>query len=483
VVTEIATKPRSHRSVAIASLASLAALALFAVGCSGGQQATDTKPTGIHKIRHIVVIMQENRSFDSYFGTFPGADGIPMTNGVPDVCLPNTGHGPCIRPYPDHADVNGGAGHNAPDATADIAGGAMNGFVDQAWKWQATCPDQTNPSCHGTPDVMGYHTQSDIPNYWTYAQDFVLADHMFEPNASFGLTSLMYLVSGWSAHCDQTGGPSSCHNEIQEVAIPPNQGESTANAPTYKWTDLTYLMHRDGVSWGYYLATGHERHCSNPLTMSCPGGRGKSQTLGAYNPLPWFETVQKDHQTGNVQSVSNFYTAARKGELPAVSWVIPSGAVSEHPAARVSDGQSYVTSLVNAVMRSKDWDSTAIFLDWDTWGGFYDHVAPPTVDQNGYGVRVPTIVISPYADTGKVDHQTLSSDAIVKFIEDDFLGGQRLDPKTDGRPDPRITVREDVSTLGDLQQDFDFAQPPRAPVMLPVHPMTTLTKQPGSPPS
>ena len=123
--------------------------------------------------------------------------------------------------------------------------------------------------------------------------------------------------------------------------------------------------------------------------------------------------------------------------MPAVSWVIPSGEVSEHPPSPVSYGQSYVTSLVNAVMSGPDWNSTAIFLAWDDWGGFYDHVTPPTVDQNGYGLRVPGIVISPYARTGYIDHQTLSFDAYDKFIEDVFLGGQRLDPRTDGRPDPR----------------------------------------------
>jgi phospholipase C len=158
-----------------------------------------------------------------------------------------------------------------------------------------------------------------------------------------------------------------------------------------------------------------------------------------------------------------------------VSWIVPSNPVSEHPPALVSAGQSYVTSLVNAVMKSPDWSSTAIFLAWDDWGGFYDHVPPPTVDRNGYGLRVPGIVISPYARRGYVDHQTLSFDAYVKFIEDDFLGGQRLDPKTDGRPDPRPTVREDVSILGDVANDFDFSQSPRSPIVLPVHPRTTLT--------
>ena len=180
--------------------------------------------------------------------------------------------------------------------------------------------------------------------------------------------------------------------------------------------------------------------------------------------------MKADNQLGNIQSVANFYQAARTGDLPAVSWVVPSGAVSEHPPGLVSAGQSYVTSLVNAVMRSRDWDSTAIFLAWDDWGGFYDHVPPPAVDQNGYGLRVPALVISPYARQGLVDHQTLSFDAYVKFIEDDFLGGARIDPATDGRPDPRPDVREKAAQLGNLVSDFDFDQRPRPPVLLPTHP-------------
>jgi len=156
--------------------------------------------------------------------------------------------------------------------------------------------------------------------------------------------------------------------------------------------------------------------------------------------------------------------------LPAVSWIDPNGKVSEHPPALVSTGQSYVTGMINAVMKGPDWNSTAIFLAWDDWGGFYDHVVPPAVDQNGYGLRVPGIVISPYAKKGYIDKQTLSFDAYLKFIEDDFLNSQRIDPKTDGRPDPRPTVREDVPILGNLLADFDFTQPPRPPMILPTNP-------------
>jgi len=121
-------------------------------------------------------------------------------------------------------------------------------------------------------------------------------------------------------------------------------------------------------------------------------------------------------------------------------------------------------------MRSPDWKSTAIFLAWDDWGGFYDHVRPPRVDGAGYGLRVPGIVISPYAKRGYIDHHVLSFDAYLKFIEDDFLGGQRLNPQNDGRPDPRPDVRENARILGDLRRDFDFRQKPRRPMLLPTLP-------------
>jgi phospholipase C len=130
-------------------------------------------------------------------------------------------------------------------------------------------------------------------------------------------------------------------------------------------------------------------------------------------------------------------------------------------------------------MQGPDWSSTAIFLSWDDWGGFYDHVVAPGVDQNGYGLRVPGILISPYARAGLIDHQILSHDAYNKFIEDDFLGGQRLNPATDGRPDPRPGVRESNPTLGSLTPEFDFNQSPRGPLVLPVCPPTALTPRPA----
>jgi phospholipase C len=227
------------------------------------------------------------------------------------------------------------------------------------------------------------------------------------------------------------------------------------------------------VSWRYYIASGTPPDCPDGVT-NCPVDDSHAPgepTL--FNPLPDFETVHQDGQLADVVTYPSFFRAARTGTLPAVSWVVPDRLHSEHPAAPVGLGQEWVTRVVDAVMRSPDWSSTAIFLTWDDWGGFYDHVVPPRVDGVGYGLRVPGIVISPYARSGFIDHQVLSLDAYLKFIEDDFLGGERIDPATDGRPDARPTVRERVHILGDLAADFDFHQRPRKPVLLPPVPGAT----------
>jgi phospholipase C len=468
-------------SVALSSAVGIApAWGETAPSSGGGLRAAPLSAPGIHKIKHVVLIVQENRSFDSYFGTYPGADGIPGLAGhrgrVP--CLPDPGHH-CARPFHDRADLNGGGPHSAPASVADINHGKMNGFVTELHAHGCKSNVQDDPACGGGPgDVMGYHTAQDIPNYWAYAKDFVLQDHMFTSVASWSLPAHLYLVSAWSAQCSVLLDPSSCQNNANYSTGSVKTGVITADnakwpALHYDWTDITYLLHKAHVSWHYYLNQGEQPDCPYGQVV-CHPYQQNSKVPGIWNPLPAFDTVHNDGQTNDVVPFRTLFSDLSHGALPSVSWVIPNNRNSEHPPALVKDGQSYVTQVINAIMHSRAWRSTAIFVTWDDWGGFYDSVPPPTVDQNGYGIRVPGIVISPYARHGYVDHQVLSTDAYLKFIEDDFLGGQRLNPKSDGRPDPRPDVRESNKALGNLAKDFNFNQRPRPPMILPVHPHTDL---------
>jgi len=509
-------------------------------------------PAGIEKIQHVVMIVQENRSFDSYFGTYPGAAGIPAKDGKFTVCVPDPARGTCDPPFHDPALVNGGGPHGLGASEDDVDGGRMDGFVRESeTRGGRGCGGFAGVcSPYSASDVMGYHDAREIPNYWRYAENFTLDDHMFESDASWSLPAHLFEVSLWSARCSRQRDPSSCVNDDElggyqtqqiigvgaighraarrmhrfnrvaarrlrtcsqsaggstGVTTTDLRGSTSARAArvrcrrqeraqlaeeramlarqvstsyNYAWTDITYLLHEHGVSWGYFITPGGEPDCEggNANCSSAPLSVG---TPDIWNPLPSFTDVQQDGQLANIQNASRFLADAQAGTLPAVSWIVPDQPHSDHPPANIAAGQAYVTNLINTVMRGPDWGSTAIFLVWDDWGGFYDHVVPPRVDANGYGIRVPSLVISPYARRGFIDHQTLSFDAIIKFIEDDFLGGQRLDPRTDGRPDPRPDIREVAPGLGELTADFDFSQVPLPPVILPLHPPPGPASKPG----
>jgi phospholipase C len=444
-------------------------LLLGLVGASGAAGAP-APLQGIHKIQHVVMIMQENRSFDSYFGTYPGANGIPA-----GVCVPDPLHGGCVAPFHDSGDKNKGGPHGAANAANDINNGKMDGFVGQAERGlkcttaHPNCSPCTETSAGECVDAMGYHDAREIPNYWTYAENYVLQDAMFESAASWSLPEHLFMVSAWSASCPNGDpDPMDCANSLEQPGEYP-----LSPGTTFAWTDITYLLHRAGISWRYYVFEGGEPDCEDDEAMTCTYVHQSWNTPGIWNPLADFIDVQEDSQTGNIQSITKLYDALHEKKacgMPNVTWVTPNEAVSEHPRAPISLGQAYVTTLINAIMRSPCWGSTAIFLSWDDWGGFYDHVVPPNIDENGYGPRVPGLVISPYAKAGYIDHQQLSHDAYLKFIENDFLSKERLNPKTDGRPDPRPDVREEAPGLGNLESDFDFARQPRAPLVLPTHP-------------
>jgi phospholipase C len=212
--------PGSRPARAWAQLLMLVAVALAVAAWAPASFAAGG---GIHKIKHVVVIMQENRSFDSLFGTYPGADGIPMRNGQPAVCAPDPLRGGCVRPYHDHRDVNFGGPHENAAFQTDLDQGRMDGFV----RAHQTCTNPLDPrDCVATipPDMMGYHDAREIPNYWSYARNYVLQDHMFEPNASWSLPAHLFLTSEWSARCSLFGDPLSCTSNIEIPRCQPISG-------------------------------------------------------------------------------------------------------------------------------------------------------------------------------------------------------------------------------------------------------------------
>jgi phospholipase C len=423
-------------------------------------------PPGLEKIEHLIFIVQENRSFDHYFGTFPGADGLPTDeDGTFTTCMPNPFIGGCSTPYYTTAQTYFAGPHGQLASDTNINGGKMDGFIRALRFYTNRCPyTPEKPRCvgfygpEGQPDVMSYVDDETIPNYWRYAEEFVLQDRMFAPVDSWTLPAHLALVSGWSAYCREPKDVQTCESNVRMLA--PEEQWIYGEEPIYGWTDITRLMDDAGVSWAYYVG---DATCWDP---PCEGGGGKIATSPMRNPLPGYVDTAATDITDNILGWDSFMESAADGTLPQVSWIVPGGGNGEHPnqgTSTIAAGQEHVTTRINAIMEGPLWESSAIFLTWDDWGGFYDHVEPPFVDVNGYGMRVPAMVISPYAKRGLIDSQTLSFDAYLKLIEDRFLEGQRLP----GPPEePRPNVREEVDILGDITRAFDFEQEPRPPLIL-----------------
>jgi phospholipase C len=453
-------------------------------------------------IQHVIMIMQENRSFDHYFGTFPGANGFPASVCVPlNPALPNQG---CVAPFHDQHDINAGGLHTAASAAADIDGSgakpAFDGFVYQQTISGATsCTGSakrpgSDVTRQGQPctgnlagiarhDVMGYHNADEISSYWAYAQHFVLQDQLYESVRSFSQAAHLYMTSEWSALCTNPALASTCTTSLAAAF-------TKGSKVVYPWANLFQLMDKNNVSWKYYLGTGKEPDCEDD-EMTCAPAMQNNGILSIWNPAPGFASVVAQgpaYLSAHNPAMDQFLVDVKNGTLPQVSWIIPSEDFSEHPVAGVTAGMEYVTSLVNAVMQSPYWANSAIFISWDDWGGFYDHVLPPTVDVNttapltpiqGYGLRVPGLLVSAWAKPGYIDHNVLSFDSYAAFIEDLFMDGARLNPAKLGNPDSRPTIRDalrsvtfpDGSTaaIGDLRNEFDFKQKALPSLVLSTH--------------
>ena len=366
-------------------------------------------PPGLEKIQHFVFIMQENRSLDHYFGTYPGVEGIP-----PGVCVPGPTGGPCAAPSHDASLVNQGGAHNWANALNCIDGGLMDGFI---------AGSTVKPG-----DVMGWHDYRELSNYWNYARLYVLQDRLFESITSYSLPAHLYMLAA------QSGG---------------YIGTGQTYPVSFSFSEITLLLGGGKIDWRYYVNRGKTAGAADGGSADVDSDE---TTYTFWNPLPAFPAVKNDPtQFSRLTDATQFYTDAQNGKLPQVSWIIPNSELSEHPPASVATGMNYVTGLVNAVMNSPQWNSTAIFIAWDDWGGFYDHVDPPKVDQYGLGIRVPGLVVSPYARQGYVDHKTYSFESWLKLIEERF----GVTPMT-GRD----------NTANDMADAFDFTQQPRPPMLM-----------------
>ena len=253
---------------------------------------------------------------------------------------------------------------------------------------------------------MGYHDAREIPNYWAYARNFVLQDHMFEPNKSWSLPAHLLMVSAWSAKCSVKGDPMSCVNAPDLPATPPDfRGNLKKKNPGLRVDRHHVSAAQAPRQLAVLRLQRHAARLRGRRRDQLQADPAEREDPGHLESASLVLHRARELAASNVTPLGNFFKAAQKGKLPAVSWIVPTQSVSDHPPALVSAGQAYVTTLVNAIMRSPNWSSTAIFLTWDDWGGFYDHVLPPTVDAESYGLRVPGLVISPYAKRGYIDHQ------------------------------------------------------------------------------
>jgi phospholipase C len=380
------------------------------------------------KVQHIVYIIKENRSFDNYFGTFPGADGA--TSG-----LISTGETVALGHTPDRTPRD--LGHSWADAHAAIDGGRMDRF--DLVKGGNVRNDLLS---------MTQFIDSDIPNYWSYAEHFALGDRMFGAIAAESFPNHLYAVSSQAAGV--ISNPNSpkwgCDADEQTttVEVLDSAGNITNAFPCFELLTLADRLESANVSWRYYAPVSGQPGYIWSTLDAIPHIR--------FSPL-WESRVPPDGQ---------FVDDASAGALPSVSWLVPDFSVSDHPSRAIAGGPSTVSTCegenwtvqqINAIMQGPDWPTTAIVLTWDDFGGFYDHVPPPSVDRYGLGVRVPLIVISPYVKEGIVSHTVYESASVLQFIETRF--GLKA-----------LTSRDvEANSLLDM---FDFNQAPAPPLILPL---------------
>jgi phospholipase C len=408
--------------------ASLFAAALG--GCGGGSNPGAPPPfqppppakQGKY-FKHIVILIQENRTFDNLFATFPGADGTTKGKTHDGMIL--------LRPADLESPISPNNGHSF--WLRDYNHGKMNGF------------DLVPPDKY----VYQYVHPSQIRPYWDLAKQYVLSDHMFQTQGSGSFTAHQDLIRGDTAinatfnlidfptgGADQPWGCDSSPGTKTSLVTADNDWKQYVNTgpfPCLTYRTLRDLLDAKSLSWRYYA----------PATGSFGGN--------LWNAFDAIKAVRYGAQWGTnvVNPETKVFTDISRDTLPSVAWVVPDYQNSDHPGDHSDTGPSWVAQVVNAIGESPAWKTTAIVVVWDDWGGWYDHVRPPgPLRYGGEGFRVPAIVVSPYAKTGYVSHSEYAFGSIVKFVEENW-----------SLPSLGTTDKTSASFVDDF---FDFTQKPRS---------------------
>jgi phospholipase C len=333
-------------------------------------------------IQHVVVIMEENHTFDNYFGDFPGVGA----NGITEPAASN--------PAPHDID------HSGPRTRFAIDGGATDGF-----------------------DPLGavQYKPSDIPVYWAYAQHYGLGENFYTDAASSSTPNHIAMIAGQTGSEDQTIHVHGCLSPANDVVLQRNAGGAESfGQPCYNIPSIPSELTAAGLSWKYY------------------------GTAPVWDAPQYIQSLKNNPGVSSTQII----TDANNNQLPNVSFVTPGeDSQSDHPPQPTQPAQNFVSSIVNAIMKSPAWSSTAIFVTWDDFGGWYDHVPPPVVDGIGLGPRVPLLVISPYAKPGYIGANQGEFASFDKFIEEVF-----------GLPS--LGARDSLASTSDLMDFFNFSQTP-----------------------
>jgi phospholipase C len=427
-------------------------VALLAItGCSSSTVTSPPMPAASllpsNPIKHVIVLMQENRSFNNLFMSYPGADtsttGLAQGESQPVTIHAITLEHGYIAGVQPGTDIS----HDHKSFQLEYNQGQMDGFN------QETLSEIWGQGANAGHFPYSYVVRGETKPYWDMAKQYTLGDRMFSTETSGSFVAHQELIAGstrLSATESLTDFPSSqpwgCDappGTVTDVIFTNGKVEEAAGPfPCFsQYKTMADLLDVSKVSWKYYVASLKD---NDELSGQVWNGFDAIKSVAC--PSRNGAVCERGHDWQYISSpASNVLTDIKKGSLPSVSWVIPALYDSDHPGSGHNHGPSWVAAVVNAVGKSKYWDSTAIVVTWDEWGGFYDNVPPPQLDYTSLNFRVPLLIISPYAKTGYVSHTQYEIGSILRYIEQTFALGSL--GSTDARSNSII-------------DSFDFTQAP-----------------------